>query len=55
MTLVLTELTICGIAMAADSAITKIKGGKIVEVDQQGWQKLLRVPKKTCRAYPIGE
>src|SRR5581483_520217 len=44
MTLVLTELTNAGIVMAADSAITKIQGGKIVEVDQEGWSKLLPVP-----------
>jgi len=45
MTLVLTEITSVGIAMAADSAITKIKGGKILEIDEQGWKKLIRVPK----------
>ncbi|NNJ12125.1 hypothetical protein EKD04_017480 [Chloroflexales bacterium ZM16-3] len=45
MTLVLTELSEAGIAMAADSAITKIRGGKIVEVDQRGWLKLLKVPR----------
>src|SRR5690606_1477474 len=33
------------IAMAADSAITKLRNNKIVEVDQQGWRKLLKVPK----------
>lgn len=43
MTLVLTELSDAGIAMAADSAITKLRRGKVVEVDQQGWLKLLRV------------
>lgn len=45
MTLVLTELSDAGIAMAADSAITKLSRGIIVEVDQQGWRKLLPVPK----------
>jgi hypothetical protein len=45
MTLVLTEVSRIGIAMAADSAITKIQGKKILEVDHQGWKKLLRVPK----------
>lgn len=45
MTLVLTELSDAGIAMAADSAITRLSQGRIVEVDQQGWRKLLRVPK----------
>jgi hypothetical protein len=34
--------------MAADSAITKFQGNKIVEIDQQGWLKLLRVPKITA-------
>jgi len=34
MTLVLTQLTSAG--MAADSAITKIRNSKIIEVDQQG-------------------
>ncbi len=45
MTLVLTELSSAGIAMAADSAITKFRRGRIVEIDQQGWSKLLRVPR----------
>ena len=45
MTLVLTQLTPAGISMAADSAITKFQNGRIIEVDQQGWTKLLRVPK----------
>lgn len=45
MTLVITELSDAGIAMAADSAITRLSGGRIVEVDQQGWRKLLRVPR----------
>jgi len=45
MTLVLTELSIAGVAMAADSAITKFSSdGKVIEVDQQGWTKLVRVP-----------
>ncbi len=45
MTLVLTELSSAGIAMAVDSAITKLSAdGKIIEIDQQGWSKLLRVP-----------
>ena len=44
MTLVLTEVSSVGIAMAADSAITKLFQGKVVEVDQQGWLKLLPVP-----------
>lgn len=45
MTLLLTELSKAGIVMASDSAITKYIGNKIVEVDQQGWTKLLRVPR----------
>jgi hypothetical protein len=45
MTLVLTELSNAGITMAADSAITKIYQNRIIEVDQQGWVKLLRVPR----------
>jgi len=45
MTLILTELTPAGIAMAADSAITKMHNGKIIEIDQQGMAKILRVPK----------
>jgi hypothetical protein len=45
MTLVLTELSDAGIAMAADSAITRLSHGRIIEVDQQGWRKLLRVPR----------
>lgn len=45
MTLVLTELSEAGIVMAADSAITKFARGRIMEVDTQGWNKLLRVPK----------
>lgn len=44
MTLVLTELSNVGIVMAADSAITRISGGRVTEVDEQGWTKLLRVP-----------
>jgi hypothetical protein len=35
-----------GVVMAADSAITKIDGqGRIREIDQQGWLKVLKVPK----------
>jgi hypothetical protein len=45
MTLVVTELSDVGIAMAADSAITRLVNGRIIEVDQQGWLKLLRVPR----------
>lgn len=44
MTFVLTELSHVGIAMVADSAITKSSRGKIIEIDQKGWKKLLRVP-----------
>jgi hypothetical protein len=46
MTLVLTELTNAGIAMAADSAITKMDSrGNIAEVDERGWLKLLTAPR----------
>lgn len=31
--------------MAADSAITKLQNGRVIEIDQQGWLKLLKVPK----------
>jgi hypothetical protein len=43
MTLILTELSHAGIAMAADSAISKSVNGKIVTKDQLQWNKLLRV------------
>jgi hypothetical protein len=46
MTLVLTELTEAGLAMAADSAISRLDPqGNIKEVDENRWQKLLRVPR----------
>jgi hypothetical protein len=46
MTLLLTECSTFGVAMAADSAITKIDAnGSIVEVDQTEWRKVLRAPK----------
>lgn len=45
MTLILTELTSAGIAMAADAAITRMHNGKIVEIEPQGMSKILRVPK----------
>lgn len=45
MTLVLTELSKAGIAMAADSKITTMNNGKIVERERKYWDKLLRVPK----------
>ena len=41
MTLLVTECSTSGVAMAADSAITKIAKGKIVEVDQKEWRKVL--------------
>lgn len=46
MTLVITELSPIGIVMAADSTITKFDPTtrKIIETDQRGWEKLLRVP-----------
>jgi hypothetical protein len=44
-TLLVTECSASGVAMAADSAITKFDAkGNIVEVDQQGWRKVLRAP-----------
>jgi hypothetical protein len=50
MTLLLTECSTAGIVMAADSAITKIDGkGRIREVDQPGWLKVLRAP-RVCAA-----
>lgn len=48
MTLILTELSNAGIAMAADSAITRLSNGRIIEIDQQGWTKIIRVPKITA-------
>ena len=46
MTLLLTECSTAGVVMAADSAITKIDTkGRIVEVDQPGWLKVLKAPK----------
>jgi hypothetical protein len=45
MTLILTELSNAGIAMAADSAISMLINGKIVTKDQRHWTKLLRVPR----------
>jgi hypothetical protein len=46
MTLLVTDCSTSGIAMATDSAITKIDAkGKIVEVDQKEWRKVLRAPK----------
>jgi hypothetical protein len=44
MSLVLTELTNAGIAMAADSAISMRNQGGLVERNRQQWSKLLRVP-----------
>lgn len=45
MSLVLTELSVAGIAMAADSAISFIEGGHLKTVNRQMWRKLLRVPR----------
>lgn len=50
MTLVLTELSEAGIAMAADSAITQVRNGRIVSTDSEGWDKLIRVPRITAAA-----
>lgn len=50
MTLLLTECSPAGVVMASDSAITKIDAkGRIVEIDQQGWLKVLKAP-KACAA-----
>jgi hypothetical protein len=45
MTLLLTECSTAGVVMAADSAITTFRNGHIVEVDQQGWCKVLKARK----------
>ena len=46
MTLILTELSQAGIAMAADSAISYYEpNGNIKHVDHKGWKKLLWVPR----------
>jgi hypothetical protein len=44
MTLILTELSDAGVAMVTDSAISKLKNGKLITKDQTEWRKLLRVP-----------
>lgn len=44
MTLLLTECSKAGVVMAADSAITRKRRGKIVSVDESGWSKVLKVP-----------
>lgn len=45
MTLILTELSEAGIAMAADSAITyRDKQGRLTQKAQENWLKLLKVP-----------
>jgi hypothetical protein len=38
MTLVLTELSAAGIAMAADTAITMFRDGEVVEVGKRIWR-----------------
>jgi hypothetical protein len=45
MTLILTELSQAGIAMAADSAISMSVNGKLVTKGQKHWKKLLKVPR----------
>ena len=45
MTLVVTELTANGICMAADSTITRVRNGRVVQVDEKSWSKLLEVRK----------
>lgn len=44
MTLLLTECSTAGIVMAADSAITMYRHGKVVETDKRQWRKVLKVP-----------
>lgn len=44
MSLILTELSNAGIAMAADSVISMRREGEIVEQNRRQWRKLLRVP-----------
>ena len=44
MTLVLTQVSNAGIAMVADSAISRMVGGRIVRSDEE-WEKLLWVPR----------
>jgi hypothetical protein len=44
-TLILTELSQAGIAMAADSAISMSVNGQLVTKDKIRWKKLLKVPK----------
>jgi hypothetical protein len=44
MTLILTELSDAGIAMAADSKISLLKNGKLF-TKEKNWQKLLKVPR----------
>lgn len=48
MTLVLTELSEVGIAMAADSAMAMLEGDKIKKRNQDQWCKLLHVPSITA-------
>jgi hypothetical protein len=48
MSLVLTELSEAGIAMAADSAILYMENGNITTKNRATWKKLLRVPRITA-------
>jgi hypothetical protein len=43
MTLVLTEVSKRGIAMVTDSAISRLRRGRLETVDQQQWKKLFKV------------
>lgn len=46
MTLLITECSEAGVVMVADSTISTVNSkGQIVEVDQQRWTKVLRVPR----------
>jgi hypothetical protein len=48
LTLVLTELTSAGIAMAADSAISFMTPKGTIRVNAKRWKKLLKIPKITA-------
>jgi hypothetical protein len=43
-TIILTELSPAGIAMAADSAISLMRNGRVTTKDQKYWTKLVKVP-----------
>jgi hypothetical protein len=45
MTLLLTECSQAGVVMVADSAISMVKNGKIKEVINEEWEKVLQAPR----------